>query len=345
MRLFRFSILLLCLNQYHCGNSPTTQPNYLPTNTFNAPTTSAPCVGPNCHPPGSCHVTPDPALTQPPPPNLPPGTTVPPPPASSGTPPSYDLPNGTPCGSNLVCSAGLCTSCVNGMACTLPNDPCRRGQLICNGNGTPTCKPGTTLVPDGTACVAGQSDFVCVAGTCTSCPNFGSSCSTESGCMTGTISCPHGKPECTTESNVTDLRQCTTTDAGTGFCEGGRCHACTAFHKFPTGRPCDDDKLCCAGYVCSSSGGCLLPADAYCDGDQDCASGICVGHTCKTSCQTDECENDSHCCGGTAYGCVNGHCLAHCNESNCPTYKLVNGKVCVSSCSDAFTCTPYCLGI
>jgi hypothetical protein len=76
-----------------------------------------------------------------------------------------DKPNGTSCGAGMVCTAGQCTACQQGAACT-PADPCHQGMLACS-TGTPVCNDRNLLVPAGTSC---GTDRVCSAvGACGAC--------------------------------------------------------------------------------------------------------------------------------------------------------------------------------
>jgi hypothetical protein len=72
-----------------------------------------------------------------------------------------NAPNGTTCGTNLVCNAGTCTTCTSGAACT-PTNACHTGTLSCSG-GTPSCTDTGTSVADGTAC---GTNLQCKSGAC-----------------------------------------------------------------------------------------------------------------------------------------------------------------------------------
>jgi hypothetical protein len=69
------------------------------------------------------------------------------------------LPNGTPCGTGDVCSAGVCTTCTTSVSCT-PTNPCHTGQLGC---GTSATCVDTGVRPDNTYC---GTESMCTSGTC-----------------------------------------------------------------------------------------------------------------------------------------------------------------------------------
>ena len=80
--------------------------------------------------------------------------------------PATNRPDGTTCGSGLVCSIGSCVAaCVAGNACTPAGTPiaCRAYATTCDATGTVTsCSPAANL-PDGTTCGTAS---ICSAGTC-----------------------------------------------------------------------------------------------------------------------------------------------------------------------------------
>lgn len=78
---------------------------------------------------------------------------------------SNNAPNGKSCGTDLVCNAGSCTSCVEGLACAAP-DPCAAGKTSCI-TGTATCVNAgpNPAKPDGVVCAA-NIDGACQDGAC-----------------------------------------------------------------------------------------------------------------------------------------------------------------------------------
>src|SRR5262249_13981294 len=106
------------------------------------------------------------------------GTTT----CNTGTPvcaEAANQPNGTSCGTNMVCSWGSCLSCPAGLSCTPPN-PCHEGMQACSPAIACT-DTGTSLV-NGVAC---GTNRVCSAGTCVAC-TAGASCQPANACRTGT---------------------------------------------------------------------------------------------------------------------------------------------------------------
>src|SRR5450631_35556 len=58
-------------------------------------------------------------------------------------------PDGTSCGTGMVCQTGQCTACQNGAACTPSANACHQGALAC-ATGIPQCTDKGTLVAAGT---------------------------------------------------------------------------------------------------------------------------------------------------------------------------------------------------
>ena len=124
---------------------------------------------------------------------------------TSGTADCQDLgdlaPNGTSCGTNQVCDAGVCTNCTSGGSCTGPNvDPCALGTYSC-ATGTQQCvsggpnpaMPGKPCGGTGTCtsglcnCGAGSMYY---EGSCESCPAFsGTTVYVDAGTGTDNICC------------------------------------------------------------------------------------------------------------------------------------------------------------
>jgi hypothetical protein len=85
-----------------------------------------------------------------------------------------NIPDGTSCGTNEVCSGGSCVACTTGMPCTLSN-PCQTGGLTSCNTGQESCV-ATGNVTDGTTC--GTSALCCsgVCATCSTSTNATNSC-------------------------------------------------------------------------------------------------------------------------------------------------------------------------
>lgn len=68
-----------------------------------------------------------------------------------------NMPDGTSCGTNEVCSRGICVACTAGLPCALSN-PCQTGELTSCNTGEESCV-ATGNVTDGTTC--GTSALCC----------------------------------------------------------------------------------------------------------------------------------------------------------------------------------------
>ncbi len=134
---------------------------------------------------------------------------------SSGYPVCTDngnQPNGTSCGTNQVCTAGACTACTQGAACT-PTNPCHNGVQDC-AQGYACVDAGTSLA-DGTSCGTNQ---VCGGGVCNACIP-GQPCPSGNPCHTAALVCSSGFPVCTDNGN-----QANGTGCGAGqTCNAGAC--------------------------------------------------------------------------------------------------------------------------
>ena len=77
-------------------------------------------------------------------------------------------PDGTSCGSGLVCRGGSCQRCDQGSPCTPSTPACHAGHLDC-ATGTGVCVDDGTPSIDGIPC--GASGQVCSSGACVTVPN------------------------------------------------------------------------------------------------------------------------------------------------------------------------------
>ncbi len=110
---------------------------------------------------------------------------------SSGLPECKDQgtyqPNGTGCGTDLVCNNGSCAVCRAGTVCTPDDNVCKTGQTECT-TGASVCK-ATGNVPDSprVSCGPGMS---CSAGTCAINPGCGSAAALDCPCAgAGSLNC------------------------------------------------------------------------------------------------------------------------------------------------------------
>lgn len=146
--------------------------------------------------------------------------------------------DGASCGTNKVCSKGVCGDCVSGLVCT-PAAPsqCKIGTIACT-SGAPICTAGTLNRANGSEC---GTDMVCDSGVCTSCVAGGSCTSaTLDPCAAGGVySCATGKQLCVSgpANPAMEGQPCVAGSAGT--CTGGVCQ-CPEDQTFAMGdcQPC-----------------------------------------------------------------------------------------------------------
>jgi hypothetical protein len=125
------------------------------------------------------------------------------------------LGDGTSCGTNMACAAGVCT-CQPGTSpgCTA-QDVCHTAAITCSGN-TPSCTQ--TAKPDATSC---GTDMACQGGVCTCVPGPDpATCSTTDPCQDAAITCPGNTPTCTFTTKANGA-----TCGGGQTCNAGACVA------------------------------------------------------------------------------------------------------------------------
>jgi hypothetical protein len=232
-------------------------------------------------------------------------------------------PNGTTCGTGMVCQAGQCQTCQAGSPCQ-PTNKCHNGTLVCSG-AAPTCMDANTNVAAGTAC---GTDMVCNAGTCNACV-AGMTCAVPGKpCTRGTIACNTGTPVCIEAGNQPNGTPC----GSNMVCANGSCAACSV------GTACQPTNPCHAGVtVCAPSIGCTdtgqsLANGASCGTDRVCNAGTCVSCSSGASCQpTNACKTGATSCATGSPVCV--------ESGNRP-----NGTMCganmVCSAGSCVACTP-----
>jgi len=241
-----------------------------------------------------------------------------------------DKPNGTSCGAGMVCTAGQCTVCQQGAACT-PMNPCHQGTLSCS-TGTPVCTDKGTLAPAGTSC---GTDKVCSAvGACGDC-KVGASCAvTGRPCRTGTTTCNTGAPVCVEQGNVANGTSC-----GTNLvCSAGICMSCTVGLSCTPTNPCHAGTQTCAPAIACADTGRNLVNGAVCGSNRVCNGGVCVACTAGASCQpTNPCRTGATSCVTGASVCAETGNVA--NGSTCGSNRVCNNGTCVS-CTAGGACTP-----
>jgi hypothetical protein len=242
-----------------------------------------------------------------------------------------EKPNGTSCGTGMVCQAGQCKPCQEGAACT-PANPCHQGTLAC-ATGTPVCTDKGTLLAAGTSC---GTDKVCGAtGACGDC-KVGASCAvTGKPCRTGTTTCNTGAPICAESANVANGTSC-----GTNMvCSAGSCVSCTAGLSCTPSNPCHAGTQTCSPTIACADTNRNLVNGAVCGTNMVCNNGMCGACTAGASCQP---ANNK--CKTGANSCVTGVpvCAETGNVSNgttCGNNQVCNNGACVS-CTPGGACTP-----
>ena len=248
-------------------------------------------------------------------------------------------PPGGQCGANRVCSpTGECLACTAGMACDLPNEPCKIGKTDCS-TGAPVCVPAGDAA-NGTACGNGQ---VCSVGTCVAC-NAGSPCFPTNKCHTGTLSCDSGIALCQdTGSNAANGTSCGTNQ----YCSNGSCVPCTPNASCSTGNPCKTGTTSCATGTseCRETGN--APNGRNCGSGQVCSNGRCMACQEEMACQPSACKvGSTSCSSGTSRctetgnapndrACGNGML---CNNGSCVSCQSLGRRLCGSACVQGNCC-------
>jgi len=188
--------------------------------------------------------------------------------------------DGTECGTDQVCSAGVCTACKVGDACKPDvNNDCLIGKVSC-ANG-PACD-GAKSVKNGTGC---GTDQVCSAGSCVA-------CKVDDACDPPGELCKNGKLACAT---------------------GPVCQPTTSKSA---GTDCDTGKVCDSGAQCLA---CVQDAPCEPVGDE-CHVGVWDCHTGPNCADTNLRAPDGTACTvtGVAYSfCASGTCTACQNNNAC----------------------------
>lgn len=244
------------------------------------------------------------------------------------------LANGTTCGTNMVCSGGVCSPCTAGLACSGQPDPlCHAGTSSC-ATGSSVCVNGTALA-NGTTCGSNQ---VCNGGACTTCAS-GDACTTQPDtlCHLGVHDCSTGTQQCINGAAVPNGTSC----GSNMVCNGGVCTSCTAGQAC-TGQP---DPLCHAGTTSCATGtsvcvnGTALANGTVCGTNMVCNAGVCSACTAGLSCtgQPDPlCHAGTTSCASGTSVCANGAALA--NGTACGSNQVCNAGAC-TTCASGDACT------
>jgi hypothetical protein len=238
-------------------------------------------------------------------------------------------PNGTGCGTGMVCQNGTCAACQANTSCQ-PTNKCHNGTQVC----TPSvaCMDANTNVAAGTSC---GTDMVCDgSGTCASCM-AGMDCSVPGKpCSKGTVACNTGRAVCIESGNAPNGTVC-----GNGMvCSNGTCAACSAGSACQPANPCHGGITVCAPNIGCTDTGNALTNGVSCGTDKVCNAGTCV--TCAAS---SSCQPQNACKTGTT-SCATGSpvCVESGNQPNgttCGNGMVCNGGSC-AACSGGGSCVP-----
>jgi hypothetical protein len=173
-----------------------------------------------------------------------------------------NLANGTVCGTDRVCNAGACVTCVAGPC--QPADVCKTGINSC-ATGSPVCNQSGNQ-PNGTNC---GTNRVCMGGSCMMC-SAGAACVPANPCHRGTLACDTGAAVCNDNGmSIPDGTMC-----GTNLvCRSGACVSCIAGQACQPTNPCKNGLTSCMTGVqtCMESGN--KTPGTPCGAGQSCANG------------------------------------------------------------------------
>src|SRR4051812_45161787 len=186
-------------------------------------------------------------------------------------------PNGTACGTGMVCQTGTCATCQQGGACT-PANKCHTGMLVCSGSAA-SCTDTTTNVAAGTSC---GTDMVCDGrGACAACVQGMGCVVPGKPCRKGTIACNTGTPVCIESGDAANGTAC----GANMVCQAGNCAACSAGSICVPANPCHAGITVCSPSVACTDTGNALASGASCGTDKVCNAGTCVSCAAGSSCQ------------------------------------------------------------
>jgi hypothetical protein len=239
-------------------------------------------------------------------------------------------PNGSTCGTGMVCQAGTCATCQAGGACT-PTNKCHTGTLVCSG-ASPSCTDTNTNVAAGMSC---GTDMVCDGrGACAACVQGMDCVVPGKPCRKGTIACNTGAPVCIESGDAANGTVC-----GTNLvCQAGNCAACSAGAICVPANPCHAGQTVCSPTIACTDTGNMLANGASCGTDKVCNAGTCVSCAAGASCQpTNACKTGTTSCATGSPVCVESGNRA--NGTTCGTNMVCNTGSC-ATCSSGGPCTP-----
>jgi sugar lactone lactonase YvrE len=206
--------------------------------------------------------------------------------------PSADAEDGTGCGSEQVCSAGVCTACEEGATCQPdPQNPCEVGTVSCSQG--PSCEANGDAV-DGASCGADQ---VCSSGECVDCVE-GSLCKPAGAanqCKTGLLSCKDG-PVCEPSSTLAPGAEC---GAGMVCDSGAHCVACVPDAKCTPSDDCHQGKMTCTNGPACVDQQTFVADGSVCQGSD--VYNFCTAGSCGPCTNGNACLPTNPCHKGTWY--------------------------------------------
>jgi len=241
-------------------------------------------------------------------------------------------PNGTTCGTGMVCQAGACATCQAGGACTPTTNKCHNGMLVCSG-AAPSCTDSGTNVVAGTSC---GTDMVCNgSGMCGACVQGMDCVVPGKPCRKGTIACNTGTPVCIESGDVAPGTVC----GANMVCQGGNCAACSAGAACVPANPCHAGITVCAPSIACTDTGNVLATGASCGTDKVCNAGTCVSCAAGSSCQPpNACKTGVVTCATGAPVCSESGNRP--NGTMCGTNMVCSNGSCATDCPPNSPCTP-----
>jgi hypothetical protein len=178
---------------------------------------------------------------------------------------------------------------------------------------------GATPCTNGTACTLGNTNGVCIGGTCSQCDNGQTSTGSDSTCTTaygGASATPY---VCIAGScapgNCTANSACTAPTPTCGFSTPNVCGGCTADSQCPTGDICVTLTGSTQGTcVANTAGGCGLSSNVACpDNAADvCCTGVCFPGNCCIPAVTNVCGASETCVADQSGETVGGGICSAC---------------------------------
>ncbi len=241
-----------------------------------------------------------------------------------------NAPDGTSCGTNMVCRAGSCVACTAGATCTAPGNPCQMGTSSCT-TGSSVCT-ALSNVTNGTPCGTNE---VCGGGQCNACTINAGCHPNDEACLLGVIACGSGAPTCTQTGNAANGTACGTNEV----CDEGNCGPCVAGAAcHPGGNPCVNGTTSCVSGLPTCTPSADAPNGTACGTNEVCDDGVCATCTANAPCN----PGGNPCLAGTI-SCATGQptCTGTGNVPNgmsCGSGSVCCGGACDGVQTDVHNC-------